>query len=41
MEILKPISKEDFYRIDYTKEEAEKINQDYYNHYLQSAPSEP
>ena len=41
MEILKPISKEDFYRIDYTQEEAEKIKQDYYNHYLQSAPSEP
>ena len=41
MEILKPISKEDFYRIDYTQEEARKIAQDYYNHYLQSAPSEP
>ena len=39
MEILKPISKEDFYRIDYTQEEAEKIKQDYYNHYLQNAPS--
>ena len=41
MEILKPISKEDFYRTDYTQEEARKIAQDYYNHYLQNAPSEP
>ena len=41
IEILKPISKEDFYRIDYTQEEAAKIEQDYYNHYLQNAPSKP
>lgn len=40
IEVLKPISKEDFYRTNYTQEEAEKINQDYYNHYLQNAPSE-
>lgn len=40
IEILKPISKEDFYRTDYTQEEAEKIAQDYNNHYLQNAPSE-
>ena len=40
IEILKPISKEDFYRTDYTEEEAAKIEQDYYNHYLQNAPSE-
>ena len=38
-EIFKPISKEDFYRTDYTKEEAEKIQQDYRNHFLQNAPS--
>ena len=41
MKILKPISKEDFYRTNYTQEEASKIAQDYYNHYLQNAPSEP
>lgn len=41
IEIFKPISKEDFYRTNYTQEEAEKIAQDYYNHYLQNAPSEP
>lgn len=41
IELLKPISKEDFYRTNYTKEEAEKIAQDYYNHALQFAPSEP
>lgn len=40
LEIFKPISKEDFYRTNYTKEEAEKIAQEYYNHYLQNAPSE-
>ena len=38
-EILKPISKEDFYRTNYTKEEAAKIKEEYYNHYLQNAPS--
>lgn len=41
IEVLKPISKEDFYRTNYTKEEAEKIAQDYYNYALQFAPSEP
>lgn len=41
IEMLKPISKEDFYRTDYTKEEAAKIEENYRNHYLQNAPSEP
>lgn len=41
IEQFKPISKEDFYRTDYTKEEAKEIEQDYYNYYLQNAPSEP
>ena len=41
IEILKPISKEDFYRTDYTQKEATKINQEYVNHHSQFAPSEP
>lgn len=40
IEIFKPISKEEFYRTNYTKEEAEKIAEDYYNYALQFAPSE-
>lgn len=40
IEWLKPISKEDFYRTNYTQEEARKIKQDYHNYYLQFAPSE-
>lgn len=40
IEWLKPISKEDFYRTDYTQEEARKLEQDYYNYTLQFAPSE-
>lgn len=39
IEWLKPISKEDFYRTNYTREEAAKIKEEYYNHYLQNAPS--
>lgn len=41
IEILKPISKEDFYRTDYTQEEATKINQECDNYHSQFAPSEP
>lgn len=41
IEAFKPISKEDFYRTNYTKEAAEKIAQDYYNYALQFAPSKP
>lgn len=41
IEWLKPISKEDFYRTDYTQEEASKIEQDYEDYLLQFAPSEP
>lgn len=41
VEWLKPISKEDFYRTDYTQEEARKLEQDYYNYTLQFTPSEP
>lgn len=41
IEWLKPISKEDFYRTNYTQEEASKIAEDYYNYTLQFAPSEP
>lgn len=41
VEWLKPISKEDFYRTDYTQEEARKLKQDYYDYTLQFAPSEP
>ena len=40
-EIFKPISKEEFYRTNYTREEAAKIKEEYYNHFLQNAPSEP
>lgn len=41
IEVFKPISKEEFYRTNYTKEEAEKIAEDYYNYALQFAPSKP
>lgn len=41
VEWLKPISKEDFYRTNYTQEEARKIKQDYDNYAKQFAPSEP
>ena len=41
IEILKPISKEDFYRTNYTQEEAIKINQECDNYHSQFAPSEP
>lgn len=40
IEAFKPISKEDFYRTNYTQEEARKIAEDYYNYALQFAPSE-
>lgn len=40
VEWFKPISKEDFYRTDYTQEEARKIKQDYYDYVGQFAPSE-
>ena len=40
-EIFKPISKEEFYRTNYTREEAAKIKEEYKNHYLQNAPSKP
>lgn len=41
LEYFKPISKYEFYRTEYTVEEAKKIKEEYYNHYLQNAPSEP
>lgn len=39
IEKLKPISKEEFYRTEYTVEEAEKIRQEYYDYMSQFAPS--
>ena len=41
IEVFKPISKEDFYRTNYTKEEAAKIEEEYYNYFSQNAPSKP
>ena len=37
----KPISKEEFYRTEYTVEEAKKIEQEYKDYTSQFAPSEP
>lgn len=39
LEYFKPISKEEFYRTEYTVEEAEKIKQDYDDYVKQFAPS--
>lgn len=40
LEYFKPISKEEFYRTEYTVEEAEKIKQEYNDYSNQFAPSE-